>query len=65
MVKINIEKISNGYIVTTDFGFLTTQSGDCIDDIKEYAGNVDAIRDCLARVGIKLQNLDWSDDDSY
>jgi hypothetical protein len=62
MITISIEKISNGFLVHTDYNYdVTTQDGRLLGDVKEYAGNEDAIRDCLARVGIKLQNLDWSE----
>lgn len=62
MVTISIEKISNGFLVSTEYGAVLDQSRNYIDDSKEFAGNADAIRDCLARVGIKLQNTDWVDD---
>lgn len=63
MVVISIERINNGFLVNTDYGCVTTQDKKFISDSKEYAGDADAIRDCLARVGIKLQNVDWADDD--
>lgn len=66
MITISIEKISNGFLVNTHYGYtVTTQDGKLVDDVKEYAGNADAIRDCLARVGIKLQHVDWVDDAPY
>ena len=67
MVVISIEKINNGFLVTTDYGCVTDQNKNFVADSKEYAGNADAIRDCLARVGIKLQSVDWVDDsdDTY
>lgn len=66
MVTISIEKISNGFLVGTEYTCdVQTQDGNFIKDTKEFAGNADAIRDCLARVGIKLQNVDWADDASY
>lgn len=67
MVKISIEKIDNGFLVRTDYGMVLDQSKNYVNDSKEFAGNADAIRDCLARVGIKLQNVDWVDDsdDTY
>lgn len=65
MVTIQIEKIDNGFLVSTDYGCVTTQDKQFVNDSKEFAGNADAIRDCLARVGIKLQHVDWVDDGSY
>lgn len=66
MITISIEKISNGFLVHTDYNFdVTTQDGQLIGEVKEFAGNADAIRDCLARVGIKLQNVDWASDAPY
>lgn len=65
MVNIKIEKITNGYLVDTDYGYeLKGADGRYLDGHKEFAGNADAIRDCLARIGIKLQNVDWSEDGS-
>lgn len=61
MITISIEKISNGFLVETDYSYsVLTQDGYPISTVKEFAGNADAIRDCLARVGIKLQNVDWN-----
>lgn len=63
MIIISIEKISNGFLVNTDYNWdVTSQDGRHLGVKKEFAGNCDAIRDCLARVGIKLQHVDWVDD---
>ncbi len=65
MISIKIEKIKNGYLVHTDYGYeVTTQDGELLVGYKEYAATADAIRDCLARVGIKLQPVDWAEDGS-
>lgn len=65
MVLISIEKIDNGFLVGTNYGCVTTQDNNFVNDSKEFAGNADAIRDCLARVGIKLQHVDWTTDAPY
>ncbi|OZB49760.1 MAG: hypothetical protein B7X60_00135 [Polynucleobacter sp. 39-45-136] len=66
MITISIEKISNGFLVHTDYNYdVTTQDGKLLGHSKEFAGNADAIRDCLARVGIKLQHVDWTTDAAY
>lgn len=56
LVAIKLQKIDNGYLVRAEYGYeIQTASGEYLDDTCHYAGNMDAVRDLFALVGIKLQ----------
>ncbi len=56
LVEIKVQKIDNGYLVRTEYGYeVADAQGKYLTDSCYYAGNFDAVRDQLALVGIKLQ----------
>jgi hypothetical protein len=56
LVEIKVQKIDNGYLVRSEYGYdVSDSSGNCIHDTCYFAGNFDAVRDQLALIGIKLQ----------
>jgi hypothetical protein len=56
LVEIKLQKIDNGYLVRAEYGYeIQTSSGEYLDDTCHFAGNMDAVRDLFALVGIKLQ----------
>ena len=57
LVEIKLQKIDNGYLVRAEYGYdIQTNDGEYLVDTCHYAGNMDAVRDLFALVGIKLQN---------
>jgi hypothetical protein len=65
MVEIKLQKIDNGYLVRVEYGYeIQSASGDFLDDTCHYAGNMDAVRDLFALVGIKLQTAQFRPEDA-
>lgn len=56
LVEIKLQKIDNGYLVRAEYGYdIQNSNGEYLVDTCHYAGNMDAVRDLFALVGIKLQ----------